>query len=282
MLLHRFFDRQPKFVVLILAVLLLGIIGFLDMQVPDEIVLSIYYLLPVAIATWFVTRGTGFLFSLASAITIFYVNSSEGCNPEGVHFVRQWNSAVALLMFLIVSATLSELHSALIRENKLSRTDGLTGISNRRDFLEMAKRVVAEATRYHHPLTLAYIDVDHFKSVNDTLGHKVGDQVLQAIAKELKICLRVTDGAGRLGGDEFAILLPQVAYEPAIGVINRVHQALTASMKKLNFPVTFSIGVVTFLTPPVSVEILIERADNLMYEAKQKGRNRIEHIIVLE
>jgi diguanylate cyclase (GGDEF)-like protein len=282
MILHRFLDKQPKFVVLLLALLLFGTIGFLDLQIPDEIVLSIYYLLPVAIATWFINRGTGFLFSLASAITIFYVNQSEGCNPEGLAFVRQWNAAVGLMMFIIISATLAELHSALIRENKLSRTDGLTGISNRRDFLDIAKRVVAEATRYRQPLTLAYIDVDRFKEINDTLGHKVGDQVLQAIAKELKICLRTTDAAGRLGGDEFAILLPQVSYEPAIGVINRVHQSLATTMEKNGFPVTFSIGVVTFLTPPISVEVLIERADTLMYQAKQKGRNRIEHIIVME
>ena len=280
MIVHRFLDRQPKFIVAILAVLLLGLIGFLDSLIPDEIVLSIYYLLPVSLATWFISRGCGFLFSVASALTIFYVNQSEGCSPVNIPFVRQWNAGVALLVFLIISATLSELHAALIRENKLSRTDGLTGISNRRDFLEIAKRVVSEATRYRQPLTLAYIDVDHFKEINDNLGHKAGDQVLQAIAKELKICLRASDGAGRLGGDEFAILLPQVAYEPAIGVINRVQQALTVSMQKQGFPVTFSIGVVTFLSPPISVEVLIEKADNLMYEAKQKGRNRIEHIVV--
>ncbi|MDX1976325.1 MAG: GGDEF domain-containing protein [Pseudanabaenaceae cyanobacterium bins.68] len=280
MILHRFLSQQPKFLLVILALILLGFIGFLDFQVPEEIVLSIYYLMPITLVTWFVGRGFGFLFSLGSAATIFLINNPESCSGSTLPFVRHWNAAVALLLFLIVSATLAELHSALMRENKLSRTDGLTGISNRRDFLDIAKRVVADATRYRQPLTIAYIDVDNFKDLNDNFGHRYGDQVLQAIARELKASLRATDGAGRLGGDEFAILLPRVSYEPAIGVINRVHQSLTQAMKKQQFQVTFSIGVVSFNSPPISVDVLIETADSLMYEAKRKGKDRIEHTVV--
>lgn len=277
---NRFLSKQPKFLIVILASSLLGLIAFLDFQIPQEIVMSIYYLMPISLVTWYVGQGLGFGFCLASAVTIFLINNPESCSSNVLPFVRHWNAAVALLVFLIVTATLAELHAALLREHKLSRTDGLTGISNRRDFLDIAKRLVADATRYRQPLTIAYIDVDDFKSLNDNFGHKYGDRVLQVIAWELKASLRVTDGAGRLGGDEFAILLPRVSYEPAIAVINRVHQSLTQAMKKHQFAVTFSIGVVSFNSPPISVDVLIETADSLMYKAKRKGKNRIEHVAV--
>lgn len=171
----------------------------------------------------------------------------------------------------------SELRSALERESRLSRTDPATGVANRRLFIEFAKVELESAHKFSHPLTVVYIDIDNFKMINDTCGHHTGDQVLQTVAETIKNSLRETDVVARLGGDEFAMLLPKSEYEPAQIVIRRVQKRLLESMERQKLTTTFSIGAVTFIQPPTSVEEMIKQADCLMYLVKNNGKNKIEH-----
>jgi diguanylate cyclase (GGDEF)-like protein len=120
---------------------------------------------------------------------------------------------------------------------------------------------------------LAYIDLDNFKTVNDTYGHLIGDSLLRLVADTIRNNIRTTDVLARLGGDEFVVLLPETDFEQSEIVINKVQTQLLDEMKKNNWPVTFSIGAVTFLTPPESVDEMIKKADNLMYSAKKNGKN---------
>jgi diguanylate cyclase (GGDEF)-like protein len=133
------------------------------------------------------------------------------------------------------------------------------------------------ARRYPHPLTVVYMDLDNFKAVNDHFGHEVGDKLLRMITKIINRNIRSTDAVARLGGDEFALLLPETNGASAGRVIEKLHAQLLAAMKKNGWPVTFSIGVVTFLSQPESVDTMIKLVDDLMYAAKESGKNQIKY-----
>jgi diguanylate cyclase (GGDEF)-like protein len=166
-------------------------------------------------------------------------------------------------------------------ENELKRlaaTDPLTGADNRRSFLEKAAYELLRSQRYEHAFALLMLDVDHFKSVNDTYGHKWGDQVLKAIvAKSLKT-LRDTDLFGRIGGEEFAIILPESEAEAALEVGERLRQALSEisiSSDKGSIKITVSIGLAMMEAGNDTLEAILERADAALYKAKQAGRNKL-------
>jgi diguanylate cyclase (GGDEF)-like protein len=156
---------------------------------------------------------------------------------------------------------------------EMSKTDPLTGAGNLRAFFERAQVEIDRSLRYGHVITIAYLDVDDFKAINDKLGHTVGDEVLTRIAELTFMKIRKTDTLGRLGGDEFAILVPQTEPEVAEVVLNRIREGLFEEMGGRGWTVTFSWGAVTFKAPPSSVDEMIRRADDLIDEAKRRGKN---------
>lgn len=160
----------------------------------------------------------------------------------------------------------------------LATTDPLTGLSNRRHFLAAAALVMESFRRYHRPLTLLMLDIDHFKKINDTYGHGVGDQVLVAVADTLRSVLRSADLCGRFGGEEFVCLLPETTETEARIVAERLRRALaeqTVDAAEGAVRFTASIGLTVADVSDVSVESLLQRADAAMYEAKKAGRNRV-------
>jgi two-component system cell cycle response regulator len=169
--------------------------------------------------------------------------------------------------------------AALMDESqRLATTDPLTGLSNRRALLSALQVEIAHARRHGSPLSFCLMDVDHFKSVNDTHGHAAGDQVLAAIGGLLRRSLRTPDIPARWGGEEFVVVLKQTDGAGAVVAAERIRKAVEALVidsggKRI--PVTASIGVAEFKADD-SVEALIDRADNAMYRAKTAGRNRVE------
>lgn len=130
--------------------------------------------------------------------------------------------------------------------------------------------------RYGRAFSLAYLDLDNFKTVNDRWGHAVGDEVLRLIAKFIQRHIRRTDVLVRLGGDEFTLLLPETDAQMARAVCGKIQAGLAAEMRARQWPVTMSIGVLTCQAPPPSVDVLVSRADELMYTAKRGGKNCIQ------
>ena len=170
------------------------------------------------------------------------------------------------------------LQTSLVREQELGRTDPLTGINNRRCLLESAEHEFEVAARYQHPLTVMMFDVDHFKKVNDIFGHTVGDQMLQEVTRIAGRELRTADILGRYGGEEFIIILPMTRSEQAYALAERIREGVAAialPTPKGDVCVTLSIGIVE-ISPAEAVEDAFRRADQAMYDAKQKGRNRTE------
>jgi diguanylate cyclase (GGDEF)-like protein len=187
---------------------------------------------------------------------------------------------------------LKALQDALVEKNReldqkreelllLSRTDPLTDLYNRRYFQERLDAEFARSRRYHVPLSCLMLDVDHFKRLNDTHGHSFGDEVLRRIAHTLRATLRQVDLCARYGGEELVALLPETAPPDARFAAERVRASISALELRagpdLRVPVTASVGVATYPAPDIdSAERLVRTADDRLYEAKAKGRNRVE------
>jgi len=165
-----------------------------------------------------------------------------------------------------------------------SRTDPLTELANRKHFDESINEAIRSAGQCGEPLSLLMIDIDHFKSVNDTFGHTTGDQVLRLVAISLKQNIKGQDLAARYGGEEFAIVLPNTGLKQGIAVADHVRRAVMAKeLKKKSTGeiigrITLSIGVASLLQGDTR-ESLIERADKCLYAAKRGGRNRVVGIV---
>ncbi|QCU90859.1 diguanylate cyclase [Thiomicrorhabdus sediminis] len=159
---------------------------------------------------------------------------------------------------------------------QLSRTDNLTGISNRLVFNQALATEVQRAHRYHQVFCLAIFDIDHFKRINDNYGHAAGDQVLIALTEEVQSLLRETDVFSRIGGEEFTVIMPETKIEQALQSVERVRRAIE-NMHRDGLPdsVTLSFGVAE-ISRWDSHETLLKRADDALYRAKRNGRNRVE------
>jgi diguanylate cyclase (GGDEF)-like protein len=172
-------------------------------------------------------------------------------------------------------------HAALSMENarlyqqvqKQAETDALTGISNRRTFESALERELSRAARNGEQLTLAMFDIDHFKSLNDTYGHQVGDEVLKKVANALALTCRDFDTPARYGGEEFVVILPSCSSKESLMVAERLRKAI-AEIDAVT-PVTASSGVATFPTHASDMYALIKAADEALYESKRGGRDRV-------
>jgi diguanylate cyclase (GGDEF)-like protein len=162
---------------------------------------------------------------------------------------------------------------------KQAHLDYLTGLYNRRHFMEQGVVELSRAIRYGTPLSLLMLDIDFFKNVNDTYGHQVGDTVLQALSKVCQDSMRQVDVVGRLGGEEFAVILPETRGVEALDVAERLREAIakTEVIIPVGLPIHFTvyIGVTTLSNKDVNIDMLLHQADKALYEAKETGRNKV-------
>jgi diguanylate cyclase (GGDEF)-like protein len=160
---------------------------------------------------------------------------------------------------------------------RLATTDPLTGVFNRRTFIELAEQELARTRRTGAPLALMMLDLDHFKRVNDTYGHLIGDQVLVAFTRLVRECVRRSDLVVRYGGEEFCVLLPGTLLTAATALAERIRAATAArTLTSLPFRITVSIGVTASAAgAATALDDLLARADEALYRAKEEGRNRV-------
>lgn len=200
--------------------------------------------------------------------------------------VNFFNEIFGLLISLLMLFGLLGLRRLFVQmhrqEAELERQaheDFLTGLSSRRHFMEQGEVNLARALRYGSPLTIFMMDIDHFKSVNDTYGHKAGDVVLQKLGQQCKTILREVDVIGRIGGEEFAIILPETGHEKGLEVAERLRKSI-AEMDPTSRDIgpehiTVSIGVTSIKDGDSRFDHLLGRADSALYQAKEKGRNKV-------
>ncbi len=171
-----------------------------------------------------------------------------------------------------------ELHKTVERLHVMATIDSLTGVCNRRHFLERTETELARARRFDEPLSIAMIDADYFKSINDNYGHAVGDDVLRALTGACVEMLRRHDIVGRLGGEEFAICMPETTMDKAQIVCDRLREniaGLKVKAKNKAVQFTVSMGVTQFDADADTLESFMSRADGALYQAKDGGRNQV-------
>jgi diguanylate cyclase (GGDEF)-like protein len=264
-------DRVSKPVWMGLGLALLGGVAYLDYITGLELSFALFYLLPISLLSWTVSERFGLVIAFLSAGIWLMVDVWSGNRYSSV-LPYIWNTIVRLGFFLL-PVFMIRLNRAMKHEQVLARTDYLTGVLNTRSFRELAQMEINRSVRYKRPFTIAFIDIDNFKNINDTFGHSMGDIVLRTIAGSMQVHLRKTDMVARVGGDEFVALLPETDAQTAPGVISSMQRAFLKEMNEKGWPVTFSIGALTLTAPQLSVDEMLGIADQMMYAVKNNGKN---------
>lgn len=263
------------------SVLSIPALGLVDYLSGPEMAFSVFYLLPLSIIGW-LSADSRFFPSLASvlaALTWIAADIAAGARYSSV-LVPLWNTATRLAIFSIVVILLQNLRSAAAEQRQLAEVDALTGVANGRTFMSAIGSEIERVKRHPGPISVAYIDVDDFKTINDSQGHAGGDEVLRRLGAALDSNTRDIDVVGRLGGDEFGILLPLTDEAGARVVIENLRKRVAGAMQDLGFPVTLSLGCVTFLGTPAGTGEILHAADELMYEVKKGSKDAALHKVV--
>jgi diguanylate cyclase (GGDEF)-like protein len=269
-------EKRSKLFWIVVGFALIGGVGILDFLTGYEFAFSLFYLIPISLVTWLTGRRLGIVASLASA-GVWLISDMAAGNLFSQPVIYAWNTLMGLGFFVIVALLLSTLRRALERERELAHTDYLTGALNSRFFFDLLQMEINRSQRYRHPFTIAYIDIDNFKTVNDLFGHTTGDQVLCAVVNQARKHLRKTDVVARLGGDEFAVLLPETNQESAQVVLSKLQCDILVEMQQSNWPVTLSIGVLTCIDAPHTTDEIVRMVDDLMYSVKRGSKNAIKY-----
>ncbi len=276
-----FLEERSRPFLLVLALLLVAAFGLVDLASGPEISVYIVYLVPIALAAWYVGQRAGTFVAISAALAWLWADWGSGhlYSHPAIPF---WNDAMHLLAFLAFGYLVRSFRDALHVVQMQATRDPLTGLLNKRAFSEAAERERQRSRRYQHPLALLFFDLDHFKTVNDTLGHAAGDAVLRRVASVMKASLRETDLSARVGGDEFAALLVESGPDTTGQAAADLGKRLLAAMAEMDSPVTFSIGVVSFPRAPDSIDAMVSAADQLMYQVKSEGRNAVRHVVAAD
>jgi len=276
--LDEYFSRHSRLAIILIALAGTVALALIDFQTGYELSFSLFYVIPISLVAWYAGLRPAMLISVLSAVAWEEANRLAG-QVHSSAAIPVWNGSIRLGFFLFISFLLATLRRQLLREQRMSRNDMLTGISNRRGFQEFAQAEIARARRSGRPLTVVYIDLDNFKSVNDRLGHETGDDLLRVVADNLRNNFRITDTVARLGGDEFVLLLPETGNEVAKSLVAKNRDLLGEEMRRRQWPVGFSVGVLTCLAVPDSVDAMVKLADDLMYSVKTSGKDSVRFAV---
>lgn len=268
---RRTIENTSKSFWLVLSIVLLAGVSVLDYGTGTQLSFSLFYLIPIVIASWGLKGNYGISMSVASVIIWFYIQVVTTSNTS--LFVHIWNGVIRFGFFLLPALLMKSLE----RERFHARSDFLTGAFNHRHFHEMLQMEIDRAARYSLTFTVAFIDTDNFKTVNDTSGHIFGDNILRIIVDTMKKSLRKTDLIARVGGDEFSILLPETNEQEARTAISHMHQKLQDEMLAQKCSITFSIGVLTLHAPKLTTDQILNNVDKIMYMVKNNGKDNIRY-----
>lgn len=235
-----------------------------------------FYLIPITCSAYFLGKRWTFIITLLAIIAGIPVFLQPLKSGQLMPLMLDLTSKTIIYLFFVL--LVSEMRKLMDTLKELASEDPLTRANSGRYFYEFGSTEIARAQRSKQPLTLAFIDLDNFKDVNDTLGHQQGDALLVEIAATIKANLREGDILGRLGGDEFAILLTQTDQQQAKVILSRMQANLLNAVHPYDTRVTFSIGVVTYLADkPTSMKELVALADKAMYVIKKSTKNAIQY-----
>lgn len=229
--------------------------------------------LPVLVIAWIGGKRNGLSMAfLASAIWLVGDIASE--RQYSAQWIPWVNALTHLMTYSLVALLTTQVRLQFEREHERATRDALTGLHNRRAFLEAGTSEVERTKRYAHPLAVIILDLDDFKQLNDTKGHDAGDMALRATAAALRGASRSSDRVARLGGDEFAVLLLEIGYEAAVEAGRKISIAVNAALQDFP-PVRGSIGIAWFGEADRLFPAMLKAADELMYEVKKSGKDDV-------
>ncbi len=275
----KFFEMKPRSFIIAVSFMLALLIGFLDLCAGPRVFFMAFYLIPIFITAWFGKKPETIILALFAGSMWFFSDKIVG-HERHRQIVNLWNTLTVTFSYVFISLLLYRLKTELTRARKTAKIDFLTGLVNMREFHARCLGELERVSRSRRSLTIAYIDVDDFKRINDRLGHDEGDVVLRKAASVLIKNIRKTDTAARLGGDEFAVLFPALGPAGAKKRIKRIKNKLRKKMKNHSHKITFSFGVITYTRPPKTVRQMIRQADRTMYKVKKSGKNRFRHKVI--
>ncbi len=268
------FDKHNPAVIWQLSLLLVLAIIIADVLTGNIISCEPFLIFPIILTSWYGSKRTGVLLSVLTTIAWLGTKLYFFGFPY-ISWSIILDGITQLISYILLAIIITNFRKVHKYEEVAADTDSLTGLLNPRGFyVEMADELL-RSIQYKHTFSLAYIDIDNFKSINDSFGHETGDRLLKEMSTCLKSSLRKTDKIARIGGDEFVCLLPNTNSEVAKEVFTKVIKLLCQNMESSNWKVTFSIGMMTFDSPPNNVKQAVNCADELMYSVKNGGKNNI-------
>ena len=275
-------NRTPRLQVWIYSYLVTGFsFALLIMLVPEASVSAFVWVLMIPVLAYLLLgKREGFLLSapfVAAGCVTYYFHLEFVADAGGViDLLNMVLCAILMLGFIHLYETRRE--EAEQKLFTLAQTDALTGLANRANFQSTLDRTLAECARSGSGFALVIMDIDHFKVVNDTMGHDAGDHVLQNIGKQLTERLRITDAVGRLGGEEFGLILRDVKLEDSFQLMDELRQRIADSELPYGdalIRVTASFGIAHYPDHAIDAETLFRIADRCLFSSKRSGSNRV-------
>lgn len=270
--------RFPTGAPLAVGAVLVSAIATLDWATGPAISVGLLHALAIIAVAWLGSRRNGLLIAGLAATESL---AAQVWAQQGLTVAAVWNAATQLGVLVVVTVLVTTLRDSLVEQRNLATVDALTGSLNRRAFGLVAERERLRAGRDGSAISLAYFDLDDFKTVNDQLGHATGDRLLRVFAASVRAAVRSTDILSRMGGDEFVLLLPDTDARDAVVVVDRVRRILADLCSREETAVTASIGIATYRFPPSTIDAMIAGADELMYRAKSRGGDSIVGTVIV-
>ncbi|MCI5208373.1 MAG: diguanylate cyclase [Candidatus Electrothrix sp. ATG2] len=269
-------DKRRSVFIWWLSTLTVVIVCYLNILLDGYIDLAPLLITPVLLASWYGSSKAGVSIALFSSLSLFITRRSIVSSTfEGTS--STCDALVVLFVYLFIAIIVTNFRKVHGVEVVAADTDNLTGVHSVRSFYAGLANEILRSSRYGHIFSLAYIDIDNFKSINDAFGHSTGDKLLVEISGCLASSFRTTDTIARIGGDEFICLLPETEQSEAKNAILKAKSFIAKTMCNNKWEVSLSVGVVTFETLPVDVHEAVKIADKLMYTVKNNKKNAIAY-----
>ena len=271
--LDRFFSHLPQALVFALVVVGIAAIGLVDYSTGHEFSVSVFYLIPITLAAWYIGPHLSALAAFLASVSWFLADRHAG-HVYSVAWIPYWNAFMRFGIHAFVAILLNRLRFHLDQERQLALRDTLTGCWNRKFLYQsLQERLSRLGLPGVVQLGLVYIDVDNFKALNDSRGHRIGDRLLQVVVRTIQDHLPVDGSLSRIGGDEFVILREGTDAEIAIWGRD-LAWALETEMRSQGWEaISFSIGAIACADSTVQVDHVLDLADRAMYAVKRDGKN---------
>lgn len=252
---------------------MIAVWGVIDLATGYEYSFAVFYLIPVSIAAWYDNKYMTTVTIVLSALTWLYADYGAGHHYSS-SIIPFWNTCARLGFFSVFAFLLFKIKRNLAEMTLMAMRDSLTSLNNTRAFNVEYQTLKKRQPKKDQTLAIGIIDLDGFKSVNDTYGHSKGDDVLVEFAQVLKESVRMNDVVARMGGDEFVVILQDTNSQGIEEYAKRLRNQFLLSGLKQRYGVDFSMGIRIYTELPENLDEATRQADQLMYQSKARGKSQ--------